>query len=119
MPRLHRSIACTCDVDSPRSRSPACCSPRYRCFRAAAHAQQNDLLDRAVAAWAKVKTARATFEQTITNSLTGATLTASGEYQQQRPGKLSVRFDDPANDRIVADGKHALALPAEHARPVR
>jgi len=74
---------------------------------------QNDLLDRAVAAWAKVKTARATFEQTITNSLTGRTLTASGEYQQQRPGKLSVRFADPANDRIVADGKHLwLYLPS-------
>ena len=65
---------------------------------------QADLLDRAVAAWSKVKTARATFEQTINNPLTGRTLTASGEYQQQRPGKLSVRFSDPANDRIVADG---------------
>jgi outer membrane lipoprotein carrier protein len=74
---------------------------------------QGDLLDRAVAAWAKVKTARATFEQTITNSLTGRTLKASGEYQQQRPGKLSVRFDDPANDRIVADGKQLwLYLPS-------
>jgi outer membrane lipoprotein carrier protein len=74
---------------------------------------QTDLLDRAVAAWAKVKTARATFEQTITNSLTGRTLTASGEYQQQRPGKLSVRFQDPANDRVVADGKHLwLYLPS-------
>lgn len=74
---------------------------------------QGDLLDRAVAAWAKVKTARATFEQTITNSLTGRTLTASGEYQQQRPGKLSIRFSDPANDRIVADGKRLwLYLPS-------
>jgi len=74
---------------------------------------QGDLLDRAVAAWAKVKTARATFEQTITNSLTGRTLKASGEFQQQRPGKVSVRFDDPANDRIVADGKQLwLYLPS-------
>jgi outer membrane lipoprotein carrier protein len=67
---------------------------------------QGDLLDRAVSAWAKVKTARATFEQTITNSLTGRTLTSSAEYQQQRPGKLSVRFSQPANEMIVADGKH-------------
>ncbi|HEX7977682.1 MAG TPA: outer membrane lipoprotein chaperone LolA [Gemmatimonadaceae bacterium] len=74
---------------------------------------QGDLLDRAVAAWAKVKTARATFEQTITNSLTGRTLQASGEFQQQRPGKLSVSFNEPANDRIVADGKHLwLYLPS-------
>src|SRR5215207_10497465 len=74
---------------------------------------QADLLDRAVAAWTKVKTARATFEQTITNSLTGRTLTATGEYQQQRPGKLSVRFAEPANDRIIADGKNLwLYLPS-------
>jgi outer membrane lipoprotein carrier protein len=74
---------------------------------------QADLLDRAVAAWAKVRTARATFEQTITNSLTGRTLTATGEYQQQRPGKLSVRFSQPANERIVADGSRLwLYLPS-------
>lgn len=74
---------------------------------------QGDLLDRAVAAWAKVKTARATFEQTINNPLTGRTLTASGEYQQERPAKLAVRFADPANDRIVADGNFVwLYLPS-------
>lgn len=83
--------------------SPASARPR----------PQTDLLDRAVAVWSKVRTARASFEQTITNSLTGRTLTATGEYQQQRPGKLSVRFDEPANDRIVADGKHLwLFLPS-------
>jgi outer membrane lipoprotein carrier protein len=75
--------------------------------------KQADLLDRAVAAWAKVKTARATFEQTITNPLTGRTMTAVGEYQQERPGKLAVTFADPANDRIVADGKFVwLYLPS-------
>ncbi len=75
--------------------------------------RQADLLDRAVAVWAKVRTVRATFEQTITNALTGRTLTAKGEYQQQRPGKLAVLFADPANDRIVADGKSVwLYLPS-------
>jgi outer membrane lipoprotein carrier protein len=75
--------------------------------------KQSDLLDRAVTAWTKVRTARATFEQTIVNPLTGNTLHASGEYQQQRPGKLSVRFDAPATDRIVADGKYVwLYLPS-------
>lgn len=73
---------------------------------ASAQSSKGDLLDRAVAAWSKVKTVRATFEQTIVNSLTGNTMTATGEYQQRRPGKLSVKFDDPATDRIVADGKH-------------
>lgn len=80
---------------------------------AAPKVKQADLLDRAVAAWAKVKTVRATFEQTITNALTGRTLNAKGEYQQQRPGKLAVLFADPANDRIVADGKSVwLYLPS-------
>lgn len=80
---------------------------------AAAQSSRGDLLDRAVAAWSRVKTARATFDQTIVNPLTDRTLTSSGEYQQQRPGKLSVRFNDPATDRIVADGKYVwLYLPS-------
>jgi outer membrane lipoprotein carrier protein len=62
-------------------------------------------IDRAVAAYAKMKTARATFEQTLTNPLTGSTVVARGEYQQQAPNRLSVRFTDPAGDRIVSDGK--------------
>ena len=75
--------------------------------------RQGDLLDRAVVAWSKVKTARATFEQTITNPLTGRVMTATGEYQQHRPGKLSVKFADPPDDRIVADGKFVwLYLPS-------
>lgn len=61
-------------------------------------------LDRAVATWSKVKTVRATFEQTLTNSLTGSSANARGEFQEQRPNKLSVRFTDPAGDRIVSDG---------------
>jgi outer membrane lipoprotein carrier protein len=61
-------------------------------------------LDRAIAAWAKVKTARATFEQTVTNALTGSSANARGEFLQQRPHKLAIRFTEPAGDRIVADG---------------
>ena len=72
---------------------------------AAPRPRQADLLDRAVAAWAKVKTVRGTFEQSINNPLTGRTMTTTGEYQQDRPGKLSVSFAGPSNDRIVADGK--------------
>jgi outer membrane lipoprotein carrier protein len=80
---------------------------------AAVRPRQADLLDRAVASWAKVKTARASFEQTVTNSLTGRTLNATAEFQQQRPGKLSIRFSEPANEAIVADGKYLwLYLPS-------
>jgi outer membrane lipoprotein carrier protein len=70
-----------------------------------AGAQSTDqTLDRAVAAWGKVKTARATFEQTVTNSLTGSSAMAHGEYQQQRPNRVAIRFTDPSGDRIVSDG---------------
>jgi len=70
-----------------------------------AGAQSTDqTIDRAVAAWGKVKTARATFEQTVTNSLTGSSATAHGEYQQQRPNRVAIRFTDPSGDRIVSDG---------------
>jgi outer membrane lipoprotein carrier protein len=72
-------------------------------------------VNHAVAAYAKLKTARATFEQTITNPLTGTTLVAKGEFLQQVPGRLSVRFTDPKGDRIVADGKALWAyLPSSN-----
>ena len=62
-------------------------------------------VDRAASAYAKVKTARASFEQTLTNPLTGNTQTARGEYVQQSPGKLAVTFTQPKGDRIVNDGR--------------
>jgi outer membrane lipoprotein carrier protein len=61
-------------------------------------------LDRAVRAYKTVKTVRASFTQTITNPLLGATVTSAGELVQRRPNHVSVRFTDPAGDRIVADG---------------
>lgn len=62
-------------------------------------------VDRAVAAWEKVTSLRATFEQTITNPLTGRAENARGEYLQQGKNRISVRFTSPEGDRIVADGK--------------
>jgi outer membrane lipoprotein carrier protein len=70
----------------------------------AAQSATDKALDRAVAAWGRVKTARATFEQTVTNSLTGSSANARGEFQQQRPNRLAIRFTEPAGDRIVSDG---------------
>lgn len=58
----------------------------------------------AVDTWSQVRTVRATFEQTVSNALTGTSAHAEGDYQQRRPGKLAVRFRDPDGDRIVADG---------------
>jgi len=62
-------------------------------------------IDRAVAAWAKVKTVRGTFEQTVTNSLTGSSANSRGIYAQERPNRLAIRFEQPGADAIVADGK--------------
>ncbi len=73
---------------------------------AALAAQSADAaVDRAVAAWTPVKTVRGSFEQVVTNALTGGTATARGEFQQERPNRLAIRFTDPAGDMIVADGK--------------
>ena len=65
----------------------------------------DEALDHAVSVWSKVKTARATFEQAITNSLTGSSATARGEFQEQRPNRLAITFTDPSGDRIVGDGE--------------
>ena len=65
---------------------------------------QDSLLDRASAVWARSKSTRATFEQTMTNPLTGNAMTARGEFFHQ-PNRFAVRFTDPSGDRIVNDGK--------------
>ena len=70
---------------------------------------QSDLgraaVQRAVSAWSSVRTVRAEFTQTVTNALTGTSANAVGSYQQRRPELLSVRFQSPDGDRIVADGQ--------------
>lgn len=66
----------------------------------------NAVIDRAVAAWAKVRTLRAEFVQTVTNPITGSKLTARGTLQQRKPDRLAITFTDPAGDRIVADGSN-------------
>ena len=62
-------------------------------------------IDRAVEAYAKVRTARATFEQVVTNPLTGSKLQSRGAFEQARPDRFAFRFDDPKGDMIISDGK--------------
>jgi outer membrane lipoprotein carrier protein len=62
-------------------------------------------ISRAQAAWARVNTLRASFEQTLTNPITGSAMTSRGTLQQRKPNRLAITFSDPAGDRIVADGK--------------
>ena len=61
--------------------------------------------DRAAKAWSSQNSVEAKFEQSITNSLLGRTVSSRGTFQQQKPNKISITFTSPAGDRIVADGK--------------
>jgi outer membrane lipoprotein carrier protein len=63
------------------------------------------VIDKAVATYNKTKTSKGTFEQAITNPLTGSTVKAIGEFQQQRePARFSFRFVQPKGDMIIGDG---------------
>lgn len=73
---------------------------------APAFSQATRPVDRAVSAWAKVKSMSGTFEQTVTNPLMRSSAVAKGTFAQQRPNKLAVRFTDPSGDAIIADGSH-------------
>jgi outer membrane lipoprotein carrier protein len=65
----------------------------------------NSTIARAQAAWGRITTLRATFEQTINNPITGSAMVSKGELQQRKPSRLAITFSDPKGDRIVADGK--------------
>lgn len=66
----------------------------------------DSVIDKAVATYNKTKTSKGTFEQAITNPLTGSTVKAIGEFQQQRePARFSFRFVQPKGDMIIGDGK--------------
>jgi chaperone LolA len=62
-------------------------------------------VNRAVAAWERVKAVSGSFEQTVTNSLTGTSATSRGDYIQERPNRLAIRFAAPMTDVIIADGQ--------------
>lgn len=61
--------------------------------------------DRVAKAWSGTRTLEANFEQKITNPVIGRTAMSKGVFHQQRPGKVSITFTQPAGDRIVGDGK--------------
>jgi outer membrane lipoprotein carrier protein len=68
-----------------------------------ASAQSADaVIDRAVAAYARLNSMRADFRQTLTNPLTGSTQTTSGTILRKKPNLLSINFE--SGDRVTADG---------------
>ena len=66
----------------------------------------NPILDRAVAAYANVRTIRANFTLVVKDPMIGDTTTSSGEFLEQRPGKYALRWSHPRGDAIVADGRN-------------
>jgi outer membrane lipoprotein carrier protein len=68
-----------------------------------ANAQSADaIIDRAVAAYARLSSMRAEFRQTLTNPLTGNSQTTNGVILRKKPNLLSITFD--SGDRVAADG---------------
>lgn len=66
-------------------------------------------IDAAVKAYANIRTAKASFEQTINNPLIGSTLHSRGEFEQSRPNRFAFRFTDPQGDVIICDGRYVWA----------
>ena len=63
------------------------------------------ILDRASSTFDTVKTLQADFIQIIENPMLGDPDTTRGRLYQQKPNSFGMRFTDPKNDRIVADGR--------------
>ncbi len=70
-----------------------------------AHQDPAPILDHASASFDTVRTLSADFVQIIDNPMLGDPDTTRGRLYQQRPNYFAMRFSDPKNDRIVADGR--------------
>ena len=64
------------------------------------------VLDRASASFDTVRTLQADFTQIIVNPMLGDPDTTRGKLYQQKPNAFAMRFSEPKNDRIVADGRY-------------
>ena len=64
------------------------------------------VLDRASASFDTVRTLQADFTQIIDNPMLGDPDTTRGRLYQQKPNSFAMRFTEPKNDRIVADGRY-------------
>ena len=63
-------------------------------------------LDRASKSFDTVRTLQADFTQIIDNPMLGDPDTTRGKLYQQKPSSFAMRFSEPKNDRIVADGRY-------------
>jgi outer membrane lipoprotein carrier protein len=65
----------------------------------------DSVLDRAVAAFQQVTTLRADFVQRLRDPMLGTDDSSRGEFLQQRPNKVAMRWREPAGDMLVVDGQ--------------
>src|SRR5882762_10137063 len=63
------------------------------------------ILDRATSSFDTVRTLAADFVQIVDNPMLGDPDTTRGRLFQRRPNYFAMRFSEPKNDRIVADGR--------------
>lgn len=78
-----------------------------------------ETLDRAAERYQAVETVCAEFTQELLNPLLGTNRSGSGHLCQSRPNLFAMRFDDPAGDLIVVDGRHAwVYFPSNDAKTV-
>src|SRR3989442_8468423 len=63
------------------------------------------VLDRASASYDTVRTLQADFVQIVDNPMIPDPDTTRGRLYQRRPNYFAMRFSDPKNDRVVADGR--------------
>jgi outer membrane lipoprotein carrier protein len=72
-------------------------------FPSVSNAQSAEaIIDRAVAAYARLNSMRAEFTQTLTNPLTGNAQSTSGVMLRKKPNLFNIEFE--SGDRITADG---------------
>jgi outer membrane lipoprotein carrier protein len=74
------------------------------------------ILDRASRSYDSVRTLQADFIQIVDNPMIGGPDTTRGKLFQRRPSFFAMRFTDPKNDRVVADG-HRLWLYTPSSTP--
>jgi outer membrane lipoprotein carrier protein len=73
---------------------------------AAAVSQEGEqLLRRSAARYAAIRSMRASFAMETRNPLLRETVRSRGELFQRRPDRILLRFEDPAGDVIVSDGR--------------
>lgn len=70
-------------------------------------------------AYEDLRSFRATFEQTLQNTLLGRTTRSVGTLYQRQPDRFLMDFSDPAGDRIVSDGRYFwMYFPSVDAKQV-